>query len=105
LLYGIRHVFSSDKKGVGRGLATGWNNPSITSEMNPPEMPFVWSHSYGNVVGELLQPLYAGVPDAASRDKQLYVLLSLIDILRTGKPRELKHAKELLIDKIEDLYR
>jgi hypothetical protein len=35
-----------------------------------------------------LHPLYPTVPDAASRNPQLYELLVIVDALRAGSPRE-----------------
>ncbi len=104
LCHGIRHVFAPAKTGVGRGIATGWNCPWVQSEMNPPEMPLVWAYPGGDSQGELLEPLYPNMPDAAHKDKGLYVLLSLVEVMRTGKPRELKYAEQLLRGKIEELY-
>lgn len=104
LCFGIRHVFQSEKSGVGRGLPTGWNCPFITSEMNPPNMPLVWPMPGGPVQGELTEPLYPQVTAAAMQDDELYGLLALIDVIRTGKPRELVHAKKLVEGKIMELY-
>ncbi len=104
LCHGIRHVFAPEKSGIGRGVATGWNCPLLESPMNPPEFPLVWSMPGGDTQGELIEPLYAKCPEAAIKDKGLYALLSLIDIIRTGKPRELGYAKEMLEDKVMDLH-
>ena len=104
LCFGVRHVFAPAKTGVGRGVPTGWNCPLIKSPMNPPEIPLVWSMPGGSVNGELIEPLYPQCPEAALKDEDLYSLLSLVEILRTGKPRELKYAKELIDGKVKELY-
>jgi DNA-binding MarR family transcriptional regulator len=104
LCYGIRLMFGPERLGVGRGVPTGWSCPYIKSAMNPPEMPLVWAMPGGDVRGELLEPIYTQAPQAAQRDDELYALLALIDVLRTGKPRELAHAKEALANKITELH-
>lgn len=104
LCHGIRHVFAPEKQGVGRGLPVGWNCPLVDSPMNPPEIPLVWAQPGGQSQGELLEPLYAGCVEACLKDKGLYYLLSLVEVIRTGKPRELSHAKALLEDNIMELH-
>lgn len=104
LCYGIRHVVVPEKLGMGRGVPSGWNCPHIKSPMNPPEIPLVWPMPGGGASGELLEPLYAKVPEVVQGEPELYTLLSLIDVMRTGKPRELGYAKEVLREKIKELY-
>lgn len=105
LVYGVRYIFAPSILGYGRGVATGWNCPLVHSAINPLEIPFVWPAPGGETQGQLLEPLYAGVPAAVSRDNDLYSLLSLIEVLRIGKPRELKYAQELVHEKIMELHR
>ena len=104
LCYGIRFVFGPEKKGVGRGLPTGWNCPWLDSPMNPPEIPMVWSHPGGDVLGELLEPLFSTCATACERDEELHSILSLIDVVRTGKPRELRYAQEMIKEIVEEMY-
>ncbi len=89
---------------MGRGMATGWSNTDISSPMNPPDVPLVWPMPGGKIQGEMLDPLYPGAPQASLEDKDLYQILCLIDLLRTGKPRELLHTKEIVGNKIKDLH-
>jgi len=104
ILYGVRYFFPPTKTGFGRGIPTGWNCPLVHSEMVPLEIPIVWAAAGGDAQGELLEPLYPGVPYAATRDDDLYIMLSMIEVIRTGKPRELKFAKEILHDRIMALH-
>lgn len=104
LCYGIRWVFGGKVLGVGRGVPTGWNCPSIRSAMNPPEIPLVWSAPSGEVRGELIEPLFDKSIFIAKEDPDLYELLALIDVIRVGKARELNYAKEILQEKVMDLY-
>lgn len=104
LVSGIRHMFAPAKMGYGRGMPTGWSCPLIKSPMNPPQVPLVWAAPGGEIQGELLEPLYPKCPESCLRDPALYELLSLVDIIRTGKPRELKYATEILHDKVMGLH-
>lgn len=103
LNHGIRHTFVPERLGYGRGIATGWHCSSIDSEMHPPAIAYVWPASGGNCEGELLEPLYPDAHKAASMDQALYEMLALIDIVRTGKPRELRYAREILARKVDSL--
>lgn len=104
LSYAIRHVFAPERLGVGRGVPTGWSCPLLNSPMNPPEIPMVWAMPGGSSQGELLEPLYSKCPEAALSDSGLYAILSLVDVVRTGKPRELGYAKEMLQSQIMELH-
>lgn len=103
LRHGLRYCFPPEKKGVVRGMPTGWSCPLLTSDMVPPDIPIVWEIGHGRVSGEGIIPLYAGLPVAAERDDMLYQLLSLIEVLRDGKPRELAIANRLLEDLMEKI--
>lgn len=104
LISGIRHVFQPEKQGLGRGIPTAWNCPLINSEMNPPDVPLVWAMPGGDVQGEVIEPLYTQCAQAVQRDEELYALLALIDVVRTGKPRELHYAKEILKSRVMELH-
>ncbi|HMU65838.1 MAG TPA: helix-turn-helix domain-containing protein, partial [Cellvibrionaceae bacterium] len=104
LIYGVRYVFAPRILGFGRGVATGWNCPWVRSAINPPDVPLVWPTPGGESRGQWLEPLYPGVPTAAERDQDLYALLALIEVLRIGKPRELKYAQEMVYERVMDLH-
>jgi hypothetical protein len=50
-------------------------------------MSIVWPHPDGDTRGLSLKPLYRSAPDAALRDRRLYMWLALTDALRTGDAR------------------
>lgn len=104
LVSGIRHVFQPEKQGLGRGIPTAWNCPLINSEMNPPEVPLVWAMPGGDAQGEVIEALYAQCAQAVQLDEELYGLLALVDVVRTGKPRELHYAKEMLKGRVMELH-
>ena len=104
LRFGVRYIFAPERAGLGRGVPTGWNCPLIESEMNPPEVPLVWAMPGGEARGEIIEPLYAKCPQAALGDSGLYKLLSLVEVIRIGRPRELKHAKDLIHANVMELH-
>jgi len=96
LNYGIQYNVIPEPTGVGRGLVTGWSNTSIRSEFVPRELPYVWLVSGGDVTGEGITPLYPNAVVAAGLDRHVHYILSLIDAIRLGKPREIGIARELV---------
>ncbi len=101
LCYGVRYAYPQESVGYGRGMATSWNCPVLESEIVLPIPPLVWSVPGGDVKGALIKPIHDSIPFAASRDEDLYLVLSLIEAIRGGKPRELAIARELLTDLIK----
>lgn len=104
LIHGIKWVFKPESTGYGRGTPTGWSSGLLNTPMNAPDVPLVWPSPGGPVSGEYLEPLYPNCFKAAKHDKSLYAVLALIDVIRTGKPRELQYANQLLEDKIMELH-
>ena len=96
LCYGVRYAYPQESVGYGRGMATSWNCPVLESEMTPPIPPLVWPYSGGDIEGALIKPIHDSVPAAARRDDYLYCAMSLLEVIRGGKPRELAIARELL---------
>lgn len=97
LCYGVRYAYAQESVGYGRGMATSWSCPILKSEMVPPVPPLVWPVPGGNTEGALIKPLHEAIPFAAAHDEQLYRALSLLEVIRGGKPRELAIARDLLI--------
>jgi len=101
LSYGVRYAYPQESVGYGRGIATSWNCPVLKSEMVPPTPALVWPISGGDVEGALIKPFHESVTIAASKDEQLYRVLSLLEAIRGGKPRELAIARALLANLIK----
>jgi len=57
------------------------------------EPPPVWPDAAGSVRGLGVIPLHRGVPAAAQKNKRLYELLALTDLLRGGRARERQWAE------------
>lgn len=96
LCFGVRYAYPQESIGYGRGMATSWNCPSLQSEVSPPNPPWVWSLPGGDTEGALIRPIHNSVPLAASRDEYLYRVMSLLEAIRGGKPRELSIARDLM---------
>ncbi len=93
LVHGMRYYCPLKTEGFGRAVATGWNCPLLQSSMVPPKPGWGWANSKGDVEAELIAPFHVSVPIAARHDPWLYQALSLVDVLRGGKPRELVMAE------------
>jgi len=101
LSYGVRYAYPLESIGYGRGMATSWNCSVLDSEVVPPSPPLVWSVPGGEIEGALIKPIHDSVPFASSNDERLYLVLSLLEAIRGGKPRELAIARRLLSDFIQ----
>jgi len=101
LKHGLKYVFPLERKGgLCRGVPTAHAAPCaegvFTGDGEPPP---VWPTTAGNVRGLSVIPLHRDVPAAVQKDKRLYELLGLIDMLRGGRARERLWA-ERRIEKI-----
>jgi hypothetical protein len=96
LSYGVRYAYPQENAGYGRGMATSWNCPLLVSKMVPPNPALVWASQAGETEGISIRPIHDSVPIAASNDNQLYQILSLLEAIRGGRPRELAIARDLL---------
>ena len=95
LQYGLRYVYPQKPGAIVRGLATAHSAPPLNNEITSEEH-YVWPWAKGNHRGQSIEPLHPAVPEACSKDNQLYQLLALTDAIRVGKAREQKLALEEL---------
>ncbi len=96
--HAIRYVYPPVLGQPSRGVPTGH---LLTTELVGSQA-YVWPDDSGRISGTALTPLHAAVPLAALRDPQFHNLMSLIDVFRIGRARELtlatpqlKHALRL----------
>jgi len=94
LCFGVRHAYPAEIIGFGRGMPTAWNCPLVRTDIMPPDPPLVWDASGGSVEGAIIKPIHDSIPFADSSDELLYEALSLVEAIRTGKPRELSVARD-----------
>lgn len=95
LVHGLRYCFPPEYKNKTRGVPTGYSAKPLKGLISSgSDFPPVWSHPEGDTKGIALLPLYKSVPNAALKDLELYKLLALTDMLRSGNVRERKIATE-----------
>ena len=101
LLHGAKFAFPPVLGRLTRGVSTAYAAEPLSAVIAPSsDPPPVWPHKTGDIRGIALAPLYPTVPDAALRDKKLYVLLALFDALRSGQARERNLAQKMLEERI-----
>ncbi len=91
IIYGLQYVFPQRPGEIARGLPTAFSHPFMKRHFVS-EQQYVWPDAASDEKGFSMQPLYAGVASAAKKDDKLYLMLALIDVLRSGKTRERKLA-------------
>lgn len=99
LQYGLGYVYPQKPGAIVRGLATAHSAPPLNKEISSQE-DYVWSWAKGSDRGQSIEPLHPSVPEACTKDPQLYELLSLTDALRLGRKREKALAIEELKKRI-----
>ncbi len=105
--HGVRYAFPIQKSSMVRGIPSGMVGAKIEDEiakLKENEVP-VWPSAHGKVRGVGIKPLYRSIPDIIEKaeNKELYVLLSLVDIIREGRARERNLASDLLTKKINGI--
>lgn len=89
--FGVRYVFPQIPGPIVTGIPTAHAH-SFYRDLLISDQTYVWPCSEGTERGQAILPLHAGVPQAAMADPLLYKLLASIDVLRIGRPREIKIA-------------
>lgn len=95
LEHGIHYVFPQQPGALVRGIPTAHAHPFLATKIISSE-PYVWPDDEGRTRGQAIEPLVKSAVDAAKKDEALYKLLALVDVLRAGKTREIKIAKDEL---------
>jgi hypothetical protein len=98
LIHGVKYCFPAATGPMTRGTPTSYAGPALRAELSVDDEAIpVWPHEAGTTRGVSLYPLYPSVPKAAERDPDLYVVLTLVDAIRSGAARERELAASLLI--------
>lgn len=95
LEHGIKYVFPQQPGAMVRGIPTAHSHPFI-KEYFISEMNYVWPDSKGEIIGLSIEPLYPKLIHAVKDNPDFYKLMSLVDVIRVGKVREIKFATEEL---------
>ena len=91
LEHGVRYVFPQEPGSLVRGIPTAHSHPSMKKKFIS-EMDYVWPENRGKTMGLMIEPFYPKQSEAVNEDEFYYKLLSLVDVIRVGKVREVKYA-------------
>lgn len=95
LCHGLRFVYPVQPGGLVRGIPTAHSHPFL-KEKFVSSVFYVWPDPQSDFMGYQIDPLYSKQVEAVKGDSDLFLLLALTDVLRTGKVREVQFAKEEL---------
>lgn len=100
ICFGVRYAFFGEKGTVARGVSTGLEGAKLAGAVLKGESTegYVWPFPHGKARGVSIQPLFKSIPRVIEKtdNKELYILLSLVDLIRIGRARERKLATETL---------
>ncbi|MFZ4057550.1 MAG: hypothetical protein ACOYKE_05400 [Ferruginibacter sp.] len=91
LEHGVRYVFPQEPGAMVRGIATAHSHPFMKKNFVS-DVDYVWPDVNGKIVGLKIEPFYVKQVEAVEADETYYKLLSLVDVIRVGKVREIKYA-------------
>jgi predicted transcriptional regulator len=100
LIHGMKYVYPRQPGNVVRGMPTAHSAPPLSNQIKASEQ-YVWPWAKGRERGQKIDPLHPSVPEACSRDGELYELLSLVDALCVGRRREQNIAEQELTKRIK----
>lgn len=97
LIHGVKYAYPPSRGGITRGMVTGYAAPPLHDLIVQTDtLPPVWPHPEGTLRGYEFEPLDKRAPNAALKDQELYELLTLVDAIRDGRPRETSLAADIL---------
>lgn len=92
LVYGLRFVFPQRPGALTRGGPTAHSHLELTRQFIS-DVKYVWPDAESMEMGFAIEPFYSKQTKVAQNDPELYMILSLIEMLRVGKIREFNYAK------------
>lgn len=98
LEHGLQYVFPAQLGPVMQGMFTAHSESSLYLSFSSEEK-LVWADELGKERGPTILPLYPTVVKAVKKDRTLYRLLALCDIIRVGdasdKNKAVWHLREV----------
>jgi hypothetical protein len=91
LEHGVRYVFPQEPGAMVRGIPTAHSHKFMKKHFVS-EVDYVWPDNNGKIIGLKIEPFYQKQAEAVDEDETYYKLLSLVDVIRVGKVREVKYA-------------
>lgn len=103
LEHGLQYVFPAQLGPVMKGIYTAHSESSLYLSFSSEEK-LVWADDMGKERGQSILPLYPTVIKAVKKDRILYKLLALCDIIRLGeisdKNKAIWHIRETLQNRV-----
>jgi len=93
IVYGLQYVFPLKAGAISRGVPTALSHPFMQQHFIS-DQQYVWPDVQSDTRGISIEPLYPGIVNAVKKDEQLYLMVALIDVLRSGKTRERTFLKQ-----------
>lgn len=103
ILHGVKYIYPTKPGALGLGLPTSISAPAHKKAVVNDTEVFVWPSANGEIRGQIIDPFYKNIADAAIKDADFYDIMSAIDILRIGKSREKSYAEKFIEKKIGSL--
>jgi len=103
VLCGLKYVFPAHPGAIGRGIPTAHSAQPLKEKIVSDEN-YIWEHPNGTMRGQIIKPLFNSVPFVVENSQNLYELMSLIDGIRTGSPRIVSLATEMLEKRINNSW-
>lgn len=95
LRYGLPYVFPQAPGALTKGMPTAHSHHFFKESIISNNI-YVWPDIAGIEYGQAIEPLYPNQIKAAKEDPKLYEVLAMLDVMRTGKNREIKIAQNYL---------
>lgn len=96
LVHAVKYFYPAQLGAPSLGLPTAHANPDFKYVKHSESEIYVWPYAEGKSKGISLLPIYPSLPYASSKDKILYKIASLVEMIRAGRTRERKIAEEEL---------
>ena len=85
--HGLRFVFPVQTGTIAKGMPTAHSHEFFADKLFS-ETNYVWPDIRGEASGLIVEPFYEKQVQAIKKDKKLYLLLALTDVMRVGRIRE-----------------
>jgi hypothetical protein len=95
LEFGLPYVFPVIPGPITQGIPTAHSHPFMQEHFTSPEL-YVWPNYDSDSRGQSISPLYKEAISTIRLDPIFYKLMALTDVIRVGRPRELKIAQKEL---------
>lgn len=101
LQHGLTYVFPEAPGALTKGMPTAHSHPILQKNIVSSQV-YVWPDIEGMEYGQAIEPLYENQVKAAKQDPELYAALAMLDVLRSGKTREISFALKYLTNILDN---